>query len=77
MGLQRVGHDRVTKHSVYVKQIASRSLMYDAGHPKSVLHDNLEEWGGEGGGKGIQEGGDTCIPVAYSYGCMAKTVTVL
>ena len=30
--------------------------MYEAGHPKPVLRDNLEGWGGEGGG-----GGDTWI----------------
>ena len=31
--------------------------MYDAG-------DNLEGWVGEGGGRGVQEGGDICIPNA-------------
>ena len=40
--------------------------MYDAGHPKSVLCASLEGWGGEGGGKGVQEGGDPCIPPAHS-----------
>ena len=30
--------------------------MYDTGNPKPklVLCDNLEEWGGKGGGKGVQ-----------------------
>ena len=32
-----------------------------------MLCDNLEGWGGEGGGKRVQEGGDICIPVADSY----------
>ena len=38
--------------------------MYDAGNPKLVLCDNLEGWGEEGGDRGNQEGGDTCIPIA-------------
>ena len=33
-----------------------------------MLCDNLEGWGGEGGGTRVQEeGGDICIPVADSY----------
>ena len=43
--------------------MTSASLMYDAEHPKSVLCDNLEGWGGEGGEKRVQDGGDTCIHV--------------
>ena len=35
--------------------------MYDAGKPKLILCDNLEGWAEEGGGRGNQEGGDTCI----------------
>jgi len=31
--------------------------MHEAGDSKSVLWDNLEGWGGEGGGKGVQDGG--------------------
>ena len=38
---------------------ASGSLMYDAGHPKRVLCDSLKGWAGEGGGRGVQDGGDT------------------
>ena len=37
-----------------------------AGNPKLVLCDNLEGWGGEGGGRGIQEGGITYMPMADS-----------
>ena len=43
--------------------------MYDTGRPESVLcpdFDNLEGWGGEGGGKGVQEGWDICLPNADS-----------
>ena len=31
--------------------------MYDAGHPKPVLCDNLEGWGGEEVGGGFRVGG--------------------
>ena len=31
-----------------------------------VLCDNLEGWGGEGGGREVQEGGDIGIPMADS-----------
>ena len=51
--------------------------MYDAGNPKPGLCDSLTGWGGEGGGRGVQEGGDICIPNASSYQCFAKTITVL
>ena len=43
----------------YVKQIASGNLMYDAGHPKPVLCDSLEGWGGEHAGRRVQERGHT------------------
>ena len=51
----------------YVKVIGSASLMHKAGHPKLVLRDNLERQAGEGGGRGVQDGGDTWIPMADSY----------
>ena len=41
--------------------------MYDTGHPKAVLCDNLERWGGEGGWRELQDGGDTYMPMADSY----------
>ena len=46
----------------YVKHI-----MDEAGHPKLVLCDSLRGQGGEGGRRGVQDGGDTWIPVANSY----------
>ena len=61
----------------YVKQRASENLLYDARNPKSVICDNLGGWDGEGGGKEVQEGGDICIPMAYSCWCMAETITIL
>jgi len=54
----------------------SASLMHEAGHSKPVLWDNPEGWGGEGGGKGVQDGGNTVIPLADSCACMAKPTTV-
>ena len=53
-------------------------FMHEAGHSKLVPWDNLEEYGGEVGGWGaVQDGGDACVPVADSCGCMGKTVTIL
>ena len=37
--------------------MTSVGLMHEAGHLKLVLWDNPEGWGGEGGGRGIQDGG--------------------
>ena len=31
--------------------------MHEVGHPKPVLWDNPEGWGGKGGGRGLQNGG--------------------
>ena len=40
------------KHIHYhVKNMISASLMHETGHPKSVLWDNIEGWGGEVGGR--------------------------
>ena len=59
----------------YVKQMTSVSSLHEAGHPKPVLWDNPEGWGGEG--DGFRTGEDTCIPVTDSCDCMAKTITIL
>ena len=58
--------------------MTSARSMHEAGHPKPVLWDNLEGWGGEGGGGGVEDGGgtDTCVPMANSCWCMAKTITI-
>ena len=42
--------------SPYVKQMSGASSMHEAGHSKPVLWDNPEGWGGEGGGRGVQDG---------------------
>ena len=44
----------------------SENLLYDAGNPKLVFCDHLEGWDGEGGGRGVQEGADVCIPMTDS-----------
>ena len=38
--------------------------MYDTGNPKLVPCDDLEGWGGDGGG--VRKGGDTCTPMVDS-----------
>ena len=35
----------------------SPSLTYETGHSKSVHWENPERWDGEGGGRGLQDGG--------------------
>ena len=36
--------------------MTSASSVHEAGHPKPVLWDNPEGWGGEGGGRGFGMG---------------------
>ena len=40
----------------YVKQIASPGLMHDTGCSGLVHWDDPEEWDGEEGGRGVQDG---------------------
>ena len=47
----------------YVKQIASPGLMHETGCSELVLWDDPEGWDGEGGGRGVQDGGHM-----YSHG---------
>ena len=47
----------------YVKQIASLGPMYETRHSGSVHWDDPEGWDGEGGGRGLQDGGHM-----YSHG---------
>ena len=51
--------------------MTSPSSMYETGHSKPVHWDNPEGWGGEGAGRGVQDG-NICIPVADSCQCMVK-----
>ena len=43
---------------------------------KAVLWANPEGWGGEGGGRGVQDSG-THMHMADSRLCVAKTTTIL
>ena len=45
--------------------------MHETGHSKPVHWDVPEGWGGEGGGRGVQDG-DTGTPMADPCQCMAK-----
>ena len=47
------------------------------GYPKPVLCENLEGWDGEGGGSGVQVGGDTCIPMANVWQNHHNVVIIL
>ena len=60
----------------YKKRIASPGLMHDTGCSGLVHWDDPEGWYGEGGGSGVQDR-DTCVPMAGSCQCMAKTTTNL
>ena len=40
--------------------------MHETAHSKPAHWDNPEEWGGEGGRRGVQDRGDRCTPVADS-----------
>ena len=36
--------------------MTSANSMHETGYPKPLLWDNPEGWGGEGGGRGFQDG---------------------
>ena len=61
----------------YVKQMASADLMHEAGHSKLVLWDNPEGWGGEGGGRQIQDGGTHVPAWVIHVNVWKKTTTIL
>ena len=50
--------------------------MHETGCSGLVHWDNPEEWDGEGGARGVQDG-DTCTSMADSYQCMAQTTKIL
>ena len=51
--------------------------MLDTGCLGLVHWDDLDGGYGEGGGRRVQNGGNTCIPVADSCQSRAKTITIL
>ena len=56
--------------------MTSASSMHEAGQPKPGLWDNPEGWGGEGRGRGVQDGEHmyTCGRFISMFG---KTNTIL
>ena len=50
--------------------------MHETGFSGPVHCGDPEGWDGEGSGRRVQDG-DTCIPMADSCQCMAKTTTIL
>ena len=67
----RVGwFDRIALKRVlsYLKQIASPGLMHETGWSRLVHWDDPEGWGGEGGGRGVQDGGHM-----YTHGWLTST----
>ena len=44
---------------------------------KPVLRNKLGGWEGVGGGREIEGGGDTCIPVTDSCWCIVEANTIL
>ena len=68
---ETIWENSIETHTLqHVKQMTSASSMHDTGHPKQVLWDNLEGWGGKGVGMGVQDWEDTYIPMASSCWCM-------
>jgi len=43
--------------------MTSGSVIHESGHSKPVLWNNPEGWGGERGGRGVQDEGDVCTCV--------------
>ena len=64
-------------YATICKIASGGSLVYDAGNPKLVLCDNLEECDGEEGDREGSRGRDTCIPSTDSCLCMPKLITIL
>ena len=71
-GLQSMGSQKelnMTEHTEVntLEDMANRKTLTEScRHPKLVFCDKLEGWGEEGGGKGVQEEGDTCTPMTDS-----------
>ena len=57
----------------YVKQIASPGLMHDTGCSGLVHWNDPEEWYGEEGGRGVQDGEHVYMR-GRSCQCMAKPI---
>ena len=60
----------------YVKWIASAGSMHESGHSGLVHLYNPEEWDGEGGGRGVQDG-EHMYTHGRSMSMYGKTTTIL
>ena len=58
----------------YTKRVASPGLMHDTGCLGLVHWDDPEGGYGEGGGRRVEDRGNTCIPVADSFRYLAKLI---
>ena len=59
-------------------EMTSANSIHEAGHAKLVLWDNPEGWGGEGGGRGIQNGSYTHMYTCGGFiSIFSKTNTIL
>ena len=56
-----------------MKRVASPGSMHGTGYLGLVHWDDPEGWNGEGGRRRVQDG-NTCIPVADSFQCLAKPI---
>ena len=57
-----------------MKELADKSFKQIYSSLKNTQRDRE---GGEGGGRGVQDAGDICIPVANSCWYVAETITML
>ena len=57
----------------YIKRVASPGSMHDTGCLGLVHWDDPEGWYGEEEGGGFRMG-NTCMPVADSFQCMAEAI---
>ena len=68
----------VVESKIHIRMISEKKWERRVGGcTKLVLCDNLEGWDGEGGGRRVQEGEDTCLSMADSCWCVAETITIL
>jgi len=57
-----------------MQRVASPGSMHDTECLGLVHWDNPEGWYGEGGGRRVQDGEHTCIPVVDSFRYLAKLI---
>ena len=60
------GESNMETYNTICKTDSQREFAVQLRKLKQGLCINLEGWDGEGGESGVQEGGDTCIPMADS-----------